>query len=77
MAVVPVAGDTHANTKVRTYGVSATDTMNAQVMDDTSFNGQLGVKMQKGNMTWGISYNLATSEHETGQAGTVSFKYAF
>ncbi|MFH7826508.1 autotransporter outer membrane beta-barrel domain-containing protein [Kluyvera chengduensis] len=77
LAVVPVAGDTHANTKVRTYGVSATDTMNAQVMDDTSFNGQLGVKMQKGNMTWGISYNLATSEHETGQAGTVSFKYAF
>lgn len=77
LAVVPVAGDTHANTKVRTNGVSATDTMNAQVMDDTSFNGQLGVKMQKGNMTWGISYNLAASEHETGQAGTVSFKYAF
>ena len=77
LAVVPVAGNTHANTTVRTYGVSATDTMNAQVMDRTSFNGQLGVKAQKGNVTWGVSYNIAASEHETGQAGMVSFKYAF
>lgn len=77
LAVVPVAGNTHANTTVRTYGVSANDTMNAQVMDRTSFNGQLGVKAQKGNVTWGVSYNIAASEHETGQAGMVSFKYAF
>lgn len=76
-AVVPVAGNTHAKTTLRTYGVSATDTMSAQIMDDTSFNGQLGVKAQKGNITWGVSYRLAASDHETGQAGIVSFNYAF
>ncbi|EBB6671647.1 autotransporter outer membrane beta-barrel domain-containing protein [Salmonella enterica] len=77
LAVIAAAGDTSANSKVRAKGIRATDTLSADVIDDTAFNGQLGMKLQKGNMTFGIGYNINASENITGQSVSATYKLAF
>ncbi|WP_213131803.1 autotransporter outer membrane beta-barrel domain-containing protein [Citrobacter sp. FP75] len=77
LSVIPVTGDTHAKTRVRTYGINASDTLSSTIVDDTSFSGQLGVKAQKGNVTFGINYNIDASEHQTGQGAMAVFNYNF
>lgn len=78
VAVITSTGDTNINSKVRTTGISATDTIFADnVVDKTSFNGQLGVKLQKGASTWGVGYNLNASEHNTGQTVIATYKLTF
>ncbi len=78
VAVITSTGNTNINSKVRTTGISATDTIFADnVVDKTSFNGQLGVKLQKGASTWGVGYNLNASEHNTGQTVIATYKLTF
>ncbi|EDV2733058.1 autotransporter outer membrane beta-barrel domain-containing protein [Salmonella enterica subsp. houtenae] len=77
LSVIPVTGDTNAKTRVRTYGINASDTLSSTIVDDTSFSGQLGVKAQKGNVSFGINYNLDASEHLTGQGAMAVFNYNF
>lgn len=77
LSIIPVAGDTNAKTRVRTYGINASDTLSSTIVDDTSFSGQLGVKAQKGNVSFGINYNIETSEHQTGQGAMATFNYNF
>lgn len=77
LSVIPVTGDTNAKTRIRTYGINAVDTLSSTIVDDTSFSGQLGVKAQKGNVSFGINYNLDASEHQTGQGATAVFNYNF
>lgn len=77
LSVIPVTGDTNAKTHIRTYGINASDTLSSTIVDDTSFSGQLGVKAQKGNVSFGINYNLDASEHQTGQGAMAVFNYNF
>jgi hypothetical protein len=46
-------------------------------MDDTAFNGQLGVKMQKGNMTFGVGYHVNASHHDTDQTMSATWSLNF
>jgi len=46
-------------------------------MDDTAFNGQLGVKMQKDTMTFGVGYNVNASQHDTSQTMSATWSLAF
>lgn len=77
LSIVPSTGDVDASTSIRVAGVSASDSITARVMDRTSFDGTLGVDMQKGNMTFGLRYGLQKSSNQTDQAGMATFIYRF
>ncbi|MRS17019.1 hypothetical protein GJV06_19245 [Enterobacteriaceae bacterium RIT691] len=77
LAVVPVTGDTDSTSRVSAYGVNASDVIVTPVFDSTAFDGQVGVKAQQRNITWGLNYRVAASEHMTDQGVVASFKYAF
>ena len=75
--VVAVTGDRESQNTLRTVGISGSDTIRAEIMDDTAFNGQLGVKMQKGTMTFGVGYNVNASQHDTNQTMSATWSLAF
>ncbi|HCU15827.1 hypothetical protein M988_2919 [Hafnia paralvei ATCC 29927] len=77
LSIVPVTGDTNSTTKIRAYGIDATDSITSRIVDDTSFAGQFGVKTQKDNITLGINYNLDASQHQTGQGVAATFNLKF
>ncbi len=76
-AVVAVTGDRESQNTLHTQGISGSDTLRADIMDDTAFNGQLGVKMQKGDMTFGVGYNVNASQHDTDQTVSATWSLAF
>lgn len=77
MAVIASAGDTQTSNLVHVAGINASDKVYADVTDKTSFNGQVGLKLQKGTMRWGVGYNLNASEHSTGQTISASYRLTF
>ncbi|EGI8585842.1 autotransporter outer membrane beta-barrel domain-containing protein [Salmonella enterica] len=76
-AVVAVSGDRKSQNTLRTVGISGSDTIRAEIMDDTAFNGQLGVRMQKGDLTFGVGYDVNTSQHDTDQTVSATWSLAF
>ncbi|WP_333852372.1 autotransporter outer membrane beta-barrel domain-containing protein [Leclercia sp.] len=76
-AVVAVTGDRESQNTLRTVGISGSDTIRAEIMDDTAFNGQFGVKMQKSDMTFGVGYNVNASQHDTDQTVSATWSLAF
>lgn len=77
LSVVPSLGDVDATTRIRVSGISASDNITSRVMDRTSFDGTLGIDMQKGNMSFGLRYGLQKSSNQTDQAGMATFSYKF
>lgn len=77
MSVVFTTGDSDVTSKVRVTAIPASDSISAEVMDKTAFEGKLGVKMQKGNMIWGVGYSLDASSHNTGQQVGITYRYTF
>ncbi|MNC28895.1 hypothetical protein D3C75_771240 [compost metagenome] len=77
VGVVAVTGDRDSQNTLHTVGISSSDTLRAEIMDDTAFNGQLGVKMQKDNMTFGVGYNVTASQHDTDQIVSATWALAF
>ena len=77
LSVVPAAGDLKAKTKVRVPGVAASDTIKARMMDSVSFDGTLGLEVQKDNISFGLDYGIRASEHKAGHGVNVSFTYKF
>ena len=77
LSVVPAVGDLKAKTKARVPGVAASDTIKARMMDSVSFDGTLGLEVQKDNISFGLDYGIRASEHKTGHGVNVSFTYKF
>lgn len=77
LSVVPAAGDLKAKTKARVPGVAASDTIKARMMDSVSFDGTLGLEVQRDNISFGFDYGIRASEHKTGHGVNVSFTYKF
>ena len=77
LSVVPAAGDLKAKTKARVPGVAASDTIKARMMDSVSFDGTLGLEVQKDNISFGLDYGIRASEHKAGHGVNVSFTYKF
>lgn len=75
--VVAVTGDRESQNTLHTVGIRGSDTVRAEIMDDTAFNGQLGVKMQKGNMTFGVGYHVNASHHDTDQTMSATWSLNF
>ena len=76
-SVAPAAGDLKAKTKARVPGVAASDTIKARMMDSVSFDGTLGLEVQKDNISFGLDYGIRASEHKAGHGVNVSFTYKF
>ena len=77
LSVAPAAGDLKAKAKVRVPGVAASDTIKARMMDSVSFDGTLGLEVQKDNISFGLDYGIRASEHKAGHGVNVSFTYKF
>ena len=77
LSVVPAAGDLKARTKVRVPGVAASDTVKARMMDSVSFDGTIGLEVQKDNVSFGLDYGIRASEHKTDHGVNLSFTYKF
>ena len=77
LSVVPAAGDLKAKTKARVPGIAASDTIKARMMDSVSFDGTLGLEVQKDNISFGLDYGIRASEHKAGHGVNVSFTYKF
>lgn len=77
VGVIAAAGDTRTQSRVSAPGIQASDVIAADVVDSTAFNGQLGVKLHKGNMAFGLGYNITASEHSTGQTIGATYKLSF
>lgn len=77
LSVVSAAGDLKAKTKARVPGVAASDTIKARMMDSVSFDGTLGLEVQRDNISFGLDYGIRASEHKTGHGVNVSFTYKF
>ena len=58
-------------------GVAASDTIKARMMDSVSFDGTLGLEVQKDNISFGLDYGIRASEHKAGHGVNVSFTYKF
>lgn len=77
LSVAPAAGDLKAKAKTRVPGVAASDTIKARIMDSVSFDGTLGLEVQKDNISFGLDYGIRASEHKVGHGVNVSFTYKF
>ena len=77
LSVVPAAGDLKARTKVRVPGIAASDTVKARMMDSVSFDGTIGLEVQKDNVSFGLDYGIRASEHKTDHGVNLSFTYKF
>ena len=77
LSVAPAAGDLKAKAKARVPGVAASDTIKARMMDSVSFDGTLGLEVQKDNISFGLDYGIRASEHKAGHGVNVSFTYKF
>ena len=77
LSVAPAAGDLKAKAKARVPGVAASDTIKARIMDSVSFDGTLGLEVQKDNISFGLDYGIRASEHKAGHGVNVSFTYKF
>ncbi len=77
LSVAPAAGDLKAKAKARVPGVAASDTIKARIMDSVSFDGTLGLEVQKDNISFGLDYGIRASEHKVGHGVNVSFTYKF
>lgn len=76
-AVITNTGDTQSATKVSAVGINASDGISANFIDKTTFAGQIGVKLQKGDMRWGLGYSVNTSSHNTDQMINASWQLSF
>jgi hypothetical protein len=77
VGMIAAAGDTRTQSRIVAPGIHASDVIAADVVDSTAFNGQLGLKLQKGNMAFGVVYNITASEHTTGQTVGATYKFSF
>lgn len=76
-AVITHTGDTRSDTTIRTTGINARDSISADFIDKTAFSGQLGVKLEKGDMAWGLGYGATASDHSTDQKVIASWQLKF
>lgn len=77
VALVATTGDRDSENRLHTVGIRSSDIISAEVMDETAFNGQLGVKVQKGNMAFGVGYNVNASQHNADQTVGATWSLAF
>lgn len=77
IGMIAASGDTRTQSRVYAPGIHASDVIAADVVDSSAFNGQMGLTLQKGNMTFGVGYNITASENSTAQTVGATYKLSF
>ena len=77
VSFVPASGDRHASTRIHVPGVGASDITRTEMMDSTSWNGSLGLDMQKDRLSVGIraAYQKSADERSRGVMLTVNRQF--
>ena len=77
VSFVPASGDRHASTRINVPGVGASDITRTEMMDSTSWNGSLGLDMQKDRLSVGIraAYQKSGDERLRGVMLTVNRQF--
>lgn len=58
-------------------GYNASDGISANLIEKTTFAGQIGVKLLKGDMRWGLGYSVNTSSHNNDQMINATWQLSF
>ena len=64
ISFIPATGDRNASTRIHVPGVAASDITRTEIMDSTSWNGSLGLDMQKDRLSIGFSAAYQKSGNE-------------
>ena len=64
ISFIPATGDRNASTRIHVPGVAASDMTRTEIMDSTSWNGSLGLEMQKDRLSIGLSAAYQKSSNE-------------
>ncbi len=77
LSVIPAAGDLKAEGDVRFTGVNGSARLESQVMDYVTFGGQAGLELEKGNMSFGVNYDLKAGADTTAHGVFGVFRVKF
>ena len=77
VSVIPVSGDKDVKTSVRVPGVNAVDSATADMMDNLSWRGMLGLEVQKGNTSFGLQAGYQKSDDAKSRGVMLSFGHQF
>lgn len=64
ISFIPATGDRNASTRIHVPGVAASDITRTEILDSTSWNGSLGLDMQKDRLSIGFSAAYQKSSNE-------------
>ncbi len=64
ISFIPATGDRNASTRIHVPGVASSDITRTEIMDSTSWNGSLGLDMQKDRLSIGFSAAYQKSGNE-------------
>lgn len=64
ISFIPATGDRNASTRIHVPGVAASDMTRTEIMDSTSWNGSLGLEIQKDRLSIGLSAAYQKSSNE-------------
>lgn len=77
ISIIPTAGDKNASTRVSVPGVSSSDVASAEVMDGVSWNGALGLEVQKGNTSFGLKVGYQKSDDAKSKSAMLNISHQF
>lgn len=77
LSFIATTGDTTHGTRVSMADVSGTGWSESRLADGSAFSFSTGAVLQKGDLTYGLHYDLQKSSHETAQAVSASFNIKF
>ena len=77
ISFIPATGDRNATTRIHVPGVAANDATRTEMMDSTSWNGSLGLDMQKDRLRVGVraAYQKSSDERSRGFMLTVNRQF--
>jgi outer membrane autotransporter protein len=77
LGVIFATGDVEATSKAYIAGVSGKAKHDVQVLDYTTFTGELGLAVKKDDWSAGLDYTLQASEHKTSHGLNATARFEF
>ncbi len=77
VSVIPASGDRDVKTRVNVPGVNAVDSASADMMDNLSWRGMLGLEVQRGDTSFGLQAGYQKSDDARSRGLMLSFGHQF
>lgn len=77
ISFIPATGDRNASTRIHVPGVAASDIARTEIMDSTSWNGSLGLDVQKDRLSVGLraAYQKSSNDRSRGFMLTINRQF--